>query len=123
MGKIARFRKKQRNDEMNEKIFELSNLILDTHLNLNKSLEDVSGKISAASGEEHEKLQFLKLELERYLSWTFGQYAENKLGQESAWSWIEWAINSGFSDLFGPYERAYVGPMKNGATAFVNFSL
>jgi uncharacterized protein YllA (UPF0747 family) len=123
MGKIARFRKKQRNDEMNEKIFELNNLILDTHSNLNKSLEDVSKKSSSASGKEQNDLQNLKLELERYLSWTFGQYAEKKIGQESAWSWIEWAINSGFLDLFGPYERAYVGPMKNGATAFVNFSI
>ncbi|MGY5864906.1 MAG: bacillithiol biosynthesis BshC [Candidatus Thorarchaeota archaeon] len=123
IGKIAKFRKKQRNDEMNEKLNELNDLILDTHSSLNKSLEDISAKISAASGDELEKLQLLKLDFERYLSWTFGQYAENKLGQETSWSWIEWAINSGFSDLFGPYERAYVGPMKNGATTFVNFSI
>ena len=123
IGKIARFRKKQRNDEMNEKLYELDSMILDTHSSLNRTLEDISAKISTASGDELEKLQFLKLDLERYLSWTFGQYAENKLGQESSWSWIEWAINSGFSDLFGPYERAYVGPMKNGATTFVNFSI
>jgi uncharacterized protein YllA (UPF0747 family) len=123
MGKVARFRKKQRNDEMNEKLYELNSLILNTHTSLNKSLEEVSVKISNTSDKEYDKLQLLKLELERYLSWTFGQYTKNKLGQESSWSWIEWAINSGFSDLFGPYERAYVGPMKNGATTFVNFSI
>ncbi|MHA2146962.1 MAG: hypothetical protein ACXAB0_16065, partial [Candidatus Thorarchaeota archaeon] len=82
-----------------------------------------TAKAAVAKGKELEKLQLLKIDLERYLSWTFGQFAENKLGQESSWSWIEWAINSGFSDLFGPYERAFVGPMKNGATAFVNFSI
>jgi hypothetical protein len=123
MGKVARLRKKQRNDEMNDKISELNSIILDTHESLNKTLEELEGRIASSSGKEQERLQFLKLELERYLSWTFGQYAENKLGQESSWSWIEWAINSGFIDLFGPYERAYVGPMKNGATAFVNFSI
>jgi hypothetical protein len=123
MGKVSRFRKKQRNDEMNEKLSELDSFVLDTHESLNKSLEELTEKIAKSSGKEHEKLQFLRLELERYLSWTFGQYTENKLGQESSWSWIEWAINSGFVDLFGPYERAYVGPMKNGATVFVNFSI
>jgi len=123
LGKLSKFRKKQKYDEMNENLGKLGNLILDTNRNLNGSLDDVSTKISTAPGEEFEKLQFLKLEIERYLSWTFGQYAENKLGQESSWSWIEWAINSGFSDMFGPYERAYVGPMKNGATVFVNFSI
>jgi uncharacterized protein YllA (UPF0747 family) len=123
MGKVSRFRKKQQSEKMNERLDELGKLILGTHSDLNKSLEEVSEKISASTGEEHKKLQLVKLELERYLSWTFGQYTESKLGQESSWSWIEWAINSGFVDLFGPYERAYVGPMKNGATAFVNFSI
>ncbi|MHA1481459.1 MAG: hypothetical protein ACTSQZ_08560, partial [Candidatus Thorarchaeota archaeon] len=64
-----------------------------------------------------------RLDLERYLSWTFGQHAKNKRAQESSWSWIEWAINAGFSDLFGAYERAIVPEMKNGATVFVNFSV
>ncbi|MFW9768129.1 MAG: bacillithiol biosynthesis BshC [Candidatus Thorarchaeota archaeon] len=123
MGKASRFRKKQQDDKMNEKLEELGRLILDTHAKLQKSLDDVSEKISTSSAEEQEKLQFVKLDLERYLSWTFGEFAENKLGQESSWSWIEWAINSGFVDLFGPYERAYVGSMKNGATVFVNFSI
>ena len=123
MGKVARLRKKQRFDEMNENLNELSKLILNSHSNLNGALEDIKGKAATVSGVELEKLQLLKLDVERYLSWTFGQYTENKIGQESSWSWIEWAINSGFSDLFGPYERAYVGPMKNGATTFVNFSI
>ena len=123
MGKIAKSRRKKQYDEMNEHLVGLSQLILETHSSLNASLGETSKKIAESSGKALESLQFQKLELERYLSWVFGQYADNKLGQESSWSWIEWAINSGFSDLFGPYERAYVGPMKNGATVFVNFSV
>lgn len=123
MGKVTRFRKKQRYEEMNKILDELGKLILDTHSTLNGALKDITGKVTDVSGKEIEKLQHLKLDLERYLSWTFGQYTENKLGQESSWSWLEWAINSGFSDLFGPYERAFVGPMKNGATTFVNFAI
>ncbi len=123
LGKIARFRKKERFDEMNAKLDELSKIIVSTHSNLNETLRQITEKTASTSGEMQERLQLLRLSLERYLSWTFGQYAENKLGQESSWSWIEWVINSGFSDLFGPYERAYVGQMKNGATVFVNFSI
>jgi uncharacterized protein YllA (UPF0747 family) len=123
MGKIAKFRRKKQFDEMNEQLVELNKLILDTHISMNESLEETSGKIAESSGKVTEKLQLQKLDLERYLSWVFGQFAENKLGQESSWVWIEWAINSGFLDLFGPYQRAYVGPMKNGATVFVNFSV
>ncbi len=123
MGKIAKSRRKKQYDEMNEQLVSLSQLIFDTHSSLNESLEETSKKIVESTGKALEALQFQKLELERYLSWVFGQYVDNKLGQESSWSWIEWAINSGFSDLFGPYERAYVGPMKNGATVFVNFSV
>lgn len=108
---------------MNDHLVDMNQLILGTHSSLNERLGETTNKIAESSGKALEKLQLQKLDLERYLSWVFGQYADSKLGQESSWSWIEWAINSGFSDLFGPYERAYVGPMKNGVTVFVNFSV
>jgi len=123
MGRIAKSRRKNRFDEMNENLFEMNRLIFETHAHLNEIHRETNNKIGKATGKEIEKLQLQKLDLERYLSWAFGQYTDGKLGQESSWAWIEWAINSGFSDLFGPYERAYVGPMKNGATVFVNFSV
>jgi uncharacterized protein YllA (UPF0747 family) len=123
MGKISKFRKKSQFSEMNAELENLEKLILESHSQLNKKYEQLEESIAKASGEDMTTQLNLKMDLERYLSWAFGQYAEEKLGQESSWSWIEWAINSGFSDLFGPYERAFVGPMKNGATVFVNFSL
>ena len=123
MGKIAKSRRKNLFDEMNDQLVELNKLILDTHTSLNGSLGELTSKIAESSGKATDTLQLQKLDLERYLSWVFGQYAENKLGQESSWAWIEWAINAGFSDLFGAYERAFVGPMKNGATVFANFSV
>ncbi|MFW9868850.1 MAG: bacillithiol biosynthesis BshC [Candidatus Thorarchaeota archaeon] len=123
MGKISKFRKKQRFDEMNENLEEMDKMIIDSHSYLLGAHEDIEKKAEVVSGKDYERLQILKLDIERYLSWTFGQYAENKLGQEVSWSWIEWAINSGFPDLFGPYQRAYTGRMKNGATVFVNFTI
>jgi uncharacterized protein YllA (UPF0747 family) len=123
LGRINRFRKKNRFDELNKQVQELHNLILQIHTSLNKRLIDLENKISTTSGEPFNKLQAEKLEVERYLSWVYGQYTPDKMGQESSWSWIEWVLNSGFADIFGPYQRAYSPYMKNGATLFVNFFL
>jgi hypothetical protein len=123
LGRINRFRKKNQPDEMNNHLLKLHDLILQTHTSLNESLTELEKRIDEASGENFDQLQADKLEIERYLSWVFGQYAPDKLGQESSWSWIEWVLNSGFSDIFGPYQRAYIPSMKNGATLFVNFFL
>ncbi|MFW9958947.1 MAG: bacillithiol biosynthesis BshC [Candidatus Odinarchaeota archaeon] len=123
MGKISKFRKKGQFDEMNKELENLESLIMNSHSQLNNTLREIESNIMEASGERVTTLLNLKMDLERYLSWAFGQFAEEKLGQESSWAWIEWAINTGFTDLFGPYERAYVGPLKNGATLFVNFSV
>jgi hypothetical protein len=122
-GKVSRFRKKGRFDEMNDALFNLGTLIIETHAQLNKEHDELESMISDKKGKEAEPLLNHKFDLERYLSWVFGQFAKGKLGQESSWSWIEWALNAGFGDLFGPYERAYSGQMKNGATIFVNFSV
>ncbi|NHJ13028.1 MAG: bacillithiol biosynthesis BshC [Candidatus Thorarchaeota archaeon] len=119
-GKIGRCRKKNSFQEMNEAIKEFGEFIIQSHAQLKKELRQKSTEIEEASTEE---LQFTRLEIERYLSWAYGEYTEDKMGQEVSWSWIEWALNSGFIDLFGPYDRAYVGEMKNGATVFVNFVL
>jgi uncharacterized protein YllA (UPF0747 family) len=123
LGRIAKSRRKNKFDEMNGTLSELHQFITKTHLMLNNQLRELQQRIEAAPAEEMENLRNLKLDVERYLSWVFGQYAPSKLGQESSWSWIEWAVNSGFPDLMGPYERAYVGEMKNGATLFVNFNV
>jgi uncharacterized protein YllA (UPF0747 family) len=123
LGRVNKFRKKNRADDMNDQLSELRNLILGIHTSLNERLASLEDDIDSASGEEFEKLQTYKLDIERYLSWVFGQYTPEKLGQESSWSWIEWVLNSGFTDIFGPYKRAYVPSMKNGATLFVNFFL
>lgn len=122
-GKVSRFRKKKRFDDMNEALSNLNSLILETHSKLNQEHDELETEIAGKKGKETESLRNHKFDIERYLSWTFGQFTEGKLGQESSWSWIEWAINSGFGDLLGPYERAYVGQMKNGATMFVNFTV
>jgi len=123
IGKLARFRTKRKFEEMNSALAELANLVVDTREALNRELTRTKDAAAHLSGKEADKLLTTRLELERYLSWVFGEFAQEKVGQESAWSWIEWAINSGFPDLFGPYERAYSGEMKNGATLFVNFSV
>ncbi len=123
MGKVSRFRKKERFEEMNSQIGDLMAFIRTTYQELNQSLQELSSRIDNTEGKADENDLMMKLDIERYLSWAFGQYANGKKAQESSWSWIEWAINAGLSDLFGPYQRAYVEEMNNGATLFINFSI
>ncbi len=120
LGKIARFRKKGRIEEMNEHLHALAQIIDETYFKLNDVLNRLSDDINQKNHASSEELQ-RKMDLERYLSWAFGQYTEGKISQESSWAWIDWAINAGFADLFGPYERAYVEGMRHGAKYFVNF--
>ncbi len=120
-GKIGRFRKKKRFDEMNSMIGELEKILSTSHFKLNEYHQELEKRRVQGDAKSDESLLITKLEVEKYLSWAYGQYADGKLSQESAWSWIEWVMNSGFSDLFGPYFRIYTPEMKNGATHFVNF--
>ncbi|NHI82880.1 MAG: bacillithiol biosynthesis BshC [Candidatus Thorarchaeota archaeon] len=117
-GKIARFRRKNRFEEMNKTVEEFGKFLLESHSQLKKELEEVSATLQKSPTDE---LRFTRLDIERYLSWAYGEYTEDKMGQEVSWSWIEWSLNSSFPDLFGPYARAYVPEMKNGATLFINF--
>lgn len=120
LGKVSRLRSKGRIEEMNDELRSLASVIKKTYNDLNSSLERLITKIEQEAHSSEEDLQ-MRLDLERYLSWTYGAYAEGKSSQESSWAWMDWAINSGFADLFGPYQRAYIEGMKHGATYFVNF--
>jgi len=122
-GRISRFRKKKRYHEMNSALEEFDRLLSDSQTSLNQKHIDVKKQKLGDAAKADEGYLMTKLEVERYLSWVYGQFTQGKVGQEATWSWIEWAINSGFPDLFGPYFRANVSEMKNGATYFVNFTL
>ncbi|MFX0056427.1 MAG: hypothetical protein ACFFAD_15975, partial [Candidatus Hermodarchaeota archaeon] len=95
--------------------------LLNIHSELNQRHSELEAQKS--SGKADESLLMTKIDVEKYLSWAFGQFTQEKVSQESTWSWMEWALNAGFVDLFGPYFRAHSDEMKNGATYFVNFIL
>jgi uncharacterized protein YllA (UPF0747 family) len=121
LGKVGRFRKKNRFNEMNQALAEFEESLFKVHSELNNHHAELEAKKN--SGRVDESLLLTKIDVEKYLSWAFGQFTQEKVSQESTWSWIEWALNAGFPDLFGPYFRAHVDEMKNGATYFVNFIL
>jgi uncharacterized protein YllA (UPF0747 family)/uncharacterized protein YdcH (DUF465 family) len=121
IGRITRARQSENYAEMNEAVQNFKSLLYESHEKLNHAIDELEREREKASDEKDKQLQLTRLEMERYLSWVFGQYTQGKMGQEVTWSWIEWALNSGFTDLFGPYERAYVPELKNGSTLFVNF--
>jgi uncharacterized protein YllA (UPF0747 family) len=121
MGQVTQNRNKEDYDQMNQAIQNLAEIIWATHDQLLDSLHELEKEIEETEGHVEEDKLELKFKMETYLSWTYGRYAEGKKAQESSWSWIEWALNAGMADLLGPYKRAYMPDMKNGATLFVNF--
>lgn len=121
MGQVTRNRNKENYDEMNGAIQDLAGIIWTTHDELLESLHKLEKEIEETEEHVEEDRLELKFKIETYLSWAYGRYAKGKNAQESSWSWIEWVLNAGLGDLFGPYERAYMQQMKNGATLFVNF--
>ncbi|MHA1771843.1 MAG: hypothetical protein ACTSYL_11105 [Candidatus Thorarchaeota archaeon] len=123
IGKVSKFRRKKRFDEMNEAALALHSFIYTRYAEINEFENALRERLAETEGEEQETLLKDRMDVQRYLSWAFGRWATGKMSQESSWSWIEWAINSGFPDIFGPYDRAYIGELKNGGTQFINFSL
>ncbi|UCE10213.1 MAG: bacillithiol biosynthesis BshC [Candidatus Thorarchaeota archaeon] len=121
-GKINRSKKKGKSDEMNDALREFHDFVNERHDALNAEVTAIAKKGEKVKKNGSSQEHLAKLDMERYLSWAFGQYSQGKFGQESAWLWIEWTVNSGLADPFGPYMRAYVPEMRNGATLFVNFS-
>ncbi len=118
IGQIAKCRKGGDPNCINSYVMQLENLIGMRHDELVTKHAELQ-----ASLHDHittEDLQ-LKFDIECYRSWAYGEYEQGKSGQEVTWSCIEWAINSGLSDLFGPYQRAYSAALRNGSTQFVNF--
>ncbi|MHA2132568.1 MAG: bacillithiol biosynthesis protein BshC [Candidatus Thorarchaeota archaeon] len=108
MGKISRSRKEGEGEEMNSALHEFSEFVIERHNALNNQVSEIVERGEKVKKDGSSQSQVARLDMERYLSWTFGQYTQGKLGQESAWLWIEWIVNSGLADPFGPYQRAYV---------------
>ncbi|TFF93521.1 bacillithiol biosynthesis BshC [Candidatus Thorarchaeota archaeon] len=123
LGKIGKARRNEEYDEMNSYVNALGHHIKSQYDILVEKLTDIEERRDSASGDEGENLQQLSFDIELYLSWAYGRYAQEKSVQESSWSWIEWAINAGIADIFGPYERNYVEQIKNGATLWINFMI
>jgi hypothetical protein len=123
MGGANKARRKNKPEKMNDSWKAFEEFLRKTHTELNEALESILIKLDTPEGRSNEELVGTRLEIERYLSWVYGQYTDEKFGQESSWSWIEWAINSGLHDLFGPYDRTYDSELNNGSTVFINFMI
>jgi hypothetical protein len=123
MGGANKARRKNKPEKMNDSWKAFEQFLRKTHTELNEALETILIKLDTPEGRSNEELVGTRLEIERYLSWVYGQYTDEKFGQESSWSWIDWAINSGLHDLFGPYDRTYDPELNNGSTVFINFMI
>ena len=60
--------------------------------------------------------------LDNYLSWAFGRFSPEKLGQEVNWLWLDLAAATGVRDLMGAYLRQYNRDTPNSSMFFVNIT-
>ncbi len=118
IGQVTRLREERDITDINSYVMQLGMLIDSRHDALVAAYEEVKERLQKRVNPEDLQLKF---DIECYLSWVYGEYERKRSSQESTWSWIEWAINAGLSDLFGPYHRMYHPALRNGATLFVNF--
>ena len=58
--------------------------------------------------------------LELYLSWAYGRFSPERLGQEVSWHWLDLASVAGVGDLMGVYERLYNRWTPNSSVYFAN---
>jgi hypothetical protein len=58
--------------------------------------------------------------LEQYLSWAYGRFSPERLGQEVSWHWLDLATVTGLGDLMGVYARLYGRWTPNSSVYFAN---
>ena len=68
LGRINKFRKKKRHDEMNAAVAELGSLIRSCYKQLNKHLGEMEEDIQETAGHAREQLLEKRMAVERYLS-------------------------------------------------------
>ena len=58
--------------------------------------------------------------LELYLSWAYGRFSPERLGQEVSWHWLDLAAVAGVGDLVGVFSRVYNRWTPNSSVYFAN---
>lgn len=58
--------------------------------------------------------------LDQYLSWAYGRFSPERLGQEVSWHWLDLATVTGLGDLMGVYARVYNRWTPNSSVYFAN---
>jgi len=92
---------------------------------LQAGIDGIKGRLGAAEDrgplikEMRDKQSRLGV-LELYLSWAYGRFSPEKLGQEVNWHWLDLATVTGVGDLMGVYRRVYNRWTPNSSVYFAN---
>jgi hypothetical protein len=92
---------------------------------LQTGIDSIKGRLGAAEDrgplikEMRDKQTRLGV-LELYLSWAYGRFSPEKIGQEVNWHWLDLATVTGVGDLMGVYRRVYNRWTPNSSVYFAN---
>ena len=92
---------------------------------LQAGIDGIKGRIGAAEDrgaliKEMRDTQARLGTLELYLSWAYGRFSPERLGQEVSWHWLDLAAVTGVGDLMGVYSRVYNTWTPNSSVYFAN---
>ena len=92
---------------------------------LQARIDDIKGQLSLVKDrdpliKERGDMQAKLSTLELYLSWAYGRFSPERLGQEVSWHWLDLATVTGVGDLMGVYRRVYNKWTPNSSVYFAN---
>ncbi|HEX9915360.1 MAG TPA: hypothetical protein VGB32_10610, partial [Candidatus Bathyarchaeia archaeon] len=92
---------------------------------LQARIDDIKGQLSLVKDrdpliKERGDMQAKLSTLELYLSWAYGRFSPERLGQEVSWHWLDLATVTGVGDLMGVYRRVYNRWTPNSSVYFAN---
>ncbi|MHA2059484.1 MAG: hypothetical protein ACW976_01725, partial [Candidatus Ranarchaeia archaeon] len=117
-------KKKQNKDLLKSSYIALENLLIETKKNLrNYVVELTLEERKAHEGKKREEYTHLNAkvnQVKKYLTNQFGAFSEEKPAQESSFSWIDLALNTGIGDYVKTYLRQYDLLTPPGVISFIN---
>jgi hypothetical protein len=111
--------------EMRSSIDGSFNALVDETERLKSAVEGIKIKLSTTEDrvtlikELRDKQSRLGV-LEQYLSWAYGRFSPERIGQEVSWHWLDLATVTGLGDLMGVYTRVYNRWTPNSSVYFAN---
>jgi hypothetical protein len=120
-------RKEQKKESLKENYIALDRFLDETKKSLKGFVDDLTLDGNKAQNEKNRKkyasINEKTNQVKKYLTNQFGAFSEEKKAQESSFSWIDLALNTGLRDYVKTYVRQYDPLTPPGVISFINTTI